>query len=103
MAPLVKMAERDNVRIHVLPFSADASADINGPFVIAKFNGDEATYLDKAITEVAYLDNAIFGAVIEGKEEIAELHRLWEIYRSDALNKIESVQLIMRVAEEWKT
>jgi transcriptional regulator with XRE-family HTH domain len=91
---LAELARRDNVRIHVLPLAAEACAKINGPFVIAGFNGGN---------EVAYLDNAITGEVVEGKEELAKLHRMWELLRSDALRKDESIQLITKAAEEWKT
>lgn len=91
---LMKMAERDNIRIHILPLAADACAKINGPFVIASFNNGD---------EVAYLDNAITGEVMEGRDELARLHRLWELLRSDALPKDASVKLIKEVAEVWKT
>jgi transcriptional regulator with XRE-family HTH domain len=91
---LAELAERNNVRIHILPLSADACAKINGPYVIASFDGGN---------EVAYLDNAITGEVIEGKEELAKLRRMWEVFRSDALHKDESIQLITRMADEWKT
>jgi transcriptional regulator with XRE-family HTH domain len=91
---LAAMAERSHIRIHILPLSADACAKINGPYVIASFNGGN---------EVAYLDNAITGEVIEGKEELARIRRMWELFRSDALHKDESIKLITRIAEEWKT
>jgi transcriptional regulator with XRE-family HTH domain len=91
---LAEMAERHNVRLHVLPLSADACAEIRGPFVIASFDG---------ATEVAYLDNAITGEVVEGREELAKIHRIWELLRSDALHKDESVRLIRKVAQEWKS
>jgi transcriptional regulator with XRE-family HTH domain len=90
---LVTMAERDNIRIHVLPLSADACEEIAGSFVIASFNGGN---------EVAYVENAIFGETVESKEKLADMHRMWEILRSDALPRDESIQLIRRVAEEWK-
>lgn len=90
---LAELARRDNIRIHILPLSADACAEITGPFVIANFNGGE---------EVAYLDNAPTGEVIEDKDAIAKALRLWEILRSDAMNKRESLAFIEKVAEEWK-
>ncbi|HEU5156182.1 MAG TPA: helix-turn-helix transcriptional regulator [Streptosporangiaceae bacterium] len=91
---LAAMAERDNIRLHILPLTADACAEITGPFVIASLDGGD---------EVAYLDNAITGEVIEGKEQIAKIHRIWELLRSDALPKTESIKLITRMAAEWKT
>ena len=91
---LVELAQRDHIRIHVLPLSADACAKINGPFVLASFDGGN---------EVAYLDNAVTGEVVEGKEELIKIHRMWELLRSDALPKDESMKLILKVAEEWKS
>jgi hypothetical protein len=90
---LAELARRDNIRIHILPLSADACAEITGPFVIANFNGGE---------EVAYLDNALTGEVIEAKDAIAKTHRMWEILRSEAMNRQESLALIEKVAREWK-
>lgn len=90
---LADMAERGNIRIHILPLSADACSEIRGPFVIASFDGGN---------EVAYIDNAINGEVVEDKDGLAKVHRIWEIIRSDALPKDESIQLIRKVADEWK-
>ena len=90
---LVEMAERDNVRIHIVRFTADACSEFTGPFVIASFHGGN---------DVAYLDNALSGEVIESKDDVMRLHRMWEVFRSEALPKGESIQLIRRVAEEWK-
>ncbi len=91
---LAQFAERDNIRIHVLPLSADACAEITGPFVIANFNGGD---------EVVYLDNALSGEVVEDKDAIARAHRIWELLRSDAMNKQDSLAFILKVAEEWKS
>lgn len=90
---LVSLARQNNVRIHILPLSADACAEIAGPFVIASFNGGD---------EVKYLDNALTGEVVESKDAIAKAHRMWEILRSDAMNRQESLELIEKVAQEWK-
>jgi hypothetical protein len=91
---LAELARRSHIRIHILPLSADACAEINGPFVIASFDGGN---------EVAYLENAVTGEVVEGKNEITKIHRMWELFRSEALPKEESIKLILKVAEEWKT
>ena len=91
---LGELARRSHIRIHILPLSADACAEINGPFVIAGFDGGN---------EVAYLENAVTGEVVEDKEALAKIHRMWELLRSDALHKDESIKLILKVAEEWKS
>jgi hypothetical protein len=38
-----------------------------------------------------------------GKEDLAKLRRMWELFRSDAMHKDESIKLITKAAEEWKT
>jgi transcriptional regulator with XRE-family HTH domain len=90
---LAEQAQRDHIRIHVLPLVADACAKINGPFVIAGF---------AVGNEVLYLDNAVTGEVVEDKEALTKIHRTWELLRSDALSKDETIKLILKVAEEWK-
>src|SRR5918992_107570 len=89
---LVKMAERENVVIHIIPPNAKSCARFTGPFVIANFNGGN---------EVAYVDDQLRGRVVEHPEDIAELRRAFELFRGDALSNRQSIDLIRETMEQW--
>ncbi len=89
---LVKLGERDDVIIQVVPNKARACARFTGPFVIANFEGGD---------DVAYVDNAIAGEVVEDAEDLIRLRRIFDTLRASALSKDESIELIQKVAREW--
>lgn len=88
---MIDSAERSEVIIHVIPFNVGAHAGFAGPFVIASFDG----------TDVAYVDNALRGDVVEQADDVAAIRRLWEMLRSKALPEKESLELISKVAREY--
>ncbi len=89
---LAEMAERENVVIQVVLDRSKACAGFIGGFVIASFDGQE----------IAYVDNQLDGDTIEASAGVARLCRFFDIFRADALNQQESIDLIRRAAEEWK-
>jgi transcriptional regulator with XRE-family HTH domain len=90
---LADMARRDNVIVHVIPFSAPACAAYIAPFAIADFDGGKGA---------AYIDNVISGEVVENIDDVRRLRRLFDTLRADALDRRASIQLILRMAEEWQ-
>jgi hypothetical protein len=91
---LTERAAQDNVIVHVLPMAADACAQMSGPFMVAD--------LDRG-RSIGYTASVIgSGDVIEIPEEVAELRARFDTFRSDALNRREPVDLIRKVAEEWR-
>lgn len=90
---LADMAKRDNVIVQIIPAMSHVCAGFTGPFVLANFDGGD----------VAYVDNAISGEVIEDAEEVARLRRMFNVFRSDALRAQESIDLILKVADELWT
>jgi hypothetical protein len=89
---LVEMAERPEIIIQVVPMSVGAYTGLHGPFVIASVDG----------SEVAYVEDAIYGRVIHDPENIAALKRLWYPLASKALSEEASIQLIMEVAKSYE-
>ncbi|GAA4229423.1 helix-turn-helix transcriptional regulator [Actinomadura meridiana] len=91
---LVEMASRENVIIQVIPAESEVCAGFTGPFVVANFDGGD---------DVAYVDNAISGDVIEDAAAVARLRRMFNIFRADALRAQESIEFILRLADELWT
>jgi transcriptional regulator with XRE-family HTH domain len=89
---LVKMAERENVVIHIIPPNAKSCAKFGGPFVIANFDRGK---------EVAYLDDQLGGRVIEHPDDVAALRRAFEIFRGDAFSSQQSLEIIREMMEQW--
>jgi transcriptional regulator with XRE-family HTH domain len=92
---VVDLAEQtDMIILQVIPFRVGAHAGFaGGAIVLASFDG----------TEVAYVDNALRGDVVEKSEDVAVIRRLWQKLSAKALLEDESAQLIREAAEKWVT
>jgi hypothetical protein len=91
---LVEMAQHEHIVIYVIKMASPICAQYTGQFSLASYNGE---------SEVAYLDDAISGAVIENAEEVSRLRRMFEKRRKHALSEEESLHLVRRAAESWRT
>ncbi|GAA4621557.1 helix-turn-helix transcriptional regulator [Actinoallomurus vinaceus] len=91
---LVDLSRRDEIIIQVIPFEVGAHAGVAGAaIVLANING----------SEVAYVDNALRGEVVEKPEDVAAIRRLWQMLSAKALHEDASIELIMKAAESWET
>jgi hypothetical protein len=89
---LAEMAKHENVVVQVIRQSSPIGAQDTGSFSIASYNGE---------TEVAYLDDALSGDVIENTDEVSTLRRMFEILRKHALSEEDSIRLIREATEKW--
>lgn len=78
--------------VQVVPLSADTYHGLAGPLVIAAVDG----------TEVVYLDTQLRGYVLGANEAVSEAKRRWNAIRAEALPRGQSVELIERVAQQWR-
>ncbi|MGI5204966.1 helix-turn-helix domain-containing protein [Spirillospora sp. CA-108201] len=90
---LAERATQENVIVQVVPMDSEICSKFRNPFMLATLDDGR---------EVAYADSAISGEVIEQPTETAMLRKIYDRYRSDALRQGESVNLIRRMAEQWK-
>ncbi|MEV5706718.1 helix-turn-helix transcriptional regulator [Actinoallomurus sp. NPDC052274] len=91
---LVELSRRDHIIVQVIPFSVGAHAGFaGGPIELASIDG----------AEVAYVDNALRGDVIEKTEDVAAIRRLWQMLSAKALHEEASIELITKAAETWAT
>jgi transcriptional regulator with XRE-family HTH domain len=90
---LVELAEQPNVIVQIVPSGAGYHPGLAGAFMIAKFDG----------VEIAFQDGTITGHVLEDREQVSELARMWENIHAAALPQVASIELIAKVAEEWKS
>jgi transcriptional regulator with XRE-family HTH domain len=89
---LVKMAGLENVIVQIIPLNSIVCSGFLGGFMIASFDGGN---------EVAYVDNQLSGEVVEYRESVTRLRRMFETFRADALSQGESVELIAKWADKW--
>ncbi|MCO5967686.1 helix-turn-helix domain-containing protein [Actinoallomurus soli] len=85
-----ELAQWPNIIVKIVPAGTEYYA--GGPFMIAK--------LDRC--EIANLDTALRGQIIEKPERVAEICRVWEDIRELALSPKDSLALIEAVVEEWR-
>ncbi|MEU7021603.1 helix-turn-helix transcriptional regulator [Streptomyces sp. NPDC046203] len=92
---MASMAERSNVTVQVLPFSRGAHSGMFGPYLLLSF--PQMASLDLVLTE------APTGNIwIEGELEVARYRALFDDARMAALPPTESLELIHRVAKEYR-
>ncbi|MCO5988511.1 DUF5753 domain-containing protein [Actinoallomurus spadix] len=90
----MELARHDHILVQVIPFSVGAHAGFaGGPIVLATVDG----------REIAYVDNALRGDVIEKTEDVAAIRRLWQMLSAKALHEQASIELITKAAEAWET
>jgi Domain of unknown function (DUF5753) len=82
------------VTVQVMPSSAGAHPGLLGPFVIADFDSSP---------DVAYLDNALTGQVVERAEDVAHVASLYDCLRAEALSPRASADLITNVVRQLWT
>lgn len=90
---LAEKAECDNIILQIVPNHATACAGFLSGFVIANSDGEE----------LAYIDNQLDGDVIDDPEGVARLRRFLDTFRGDALSRADSIELIRKVADQWKS
>jgi len=90
---VLDLAQRDMIIVQLVPFEMGEHAGFAGAFELASFNG----------TEVAYVDNALRGEVIELPEDVAAIRRLWQKLSAKARPEEESLEMIKETAEGWMT
>lgn len=90
---VVELSQRDTIIVQVIPFRVGEHAGFNGPVVLASVDG----------AEVAYIDNALRGDVVEKSEDVAVIRRIWQRLSAKAMREDESIEMIKEVASTWMT
>lgn len=86
------IATRPNIRIQVIPTDNGMYEGLRGPVVLAEFAGE---------ADVAYLDTAYKGVVIERVSDIAAVRTIWDSLMAEALPKKQSMNVLSAIAKEW--
>jgi transcriptional regulator with XRE-family HTH domain len=81
------------VRVQVLPADADTYSGIDGSFILATVEG----------TSCVYVHTPARGFVLEDAGVLSGVSGRWETLRGEALNRRQSRDLIVKVAETWQT
>jgi transcriptional regulator with XRE-family HTH domain len=89
---LKALAERPNIKVHIVPASAGLHVGLAGPFVLAR--AADGGW-------VGFLDNHLDGVVIDNIEQVATLLERWEDVRSEALSRRQSIDLMKELVEPW--
>lgn len=90
---LVTAADRPNVTIQLLPYSAGAHAGLDGRFTILSFQ-------DPADPDIAYVEGTMGDVYVESAEAITQHRTRFERIVDEALSPAESVRLLAEAAKE---
>jgi transcriptional regulator with XRE-family HTH domain len=92
LSHLVTMAGRDDIIIRVVPLCANVTR-FAYPFVLATVESGK---------QLAYIQGALRGRILEGPADITELRRLWARFGAEALSQRDSIDLIQKtINERW--
>ena len=95
LAHLVDVAQRPNVLLQIIPFSAGPHVGLQGGFTIAEVPDQPA---------IVFLDNITDGDVSDAADTVAVVTQRFEALRADALSRGQSRDLITKVAGElWSS
>jgi hypothetical protein len=89
---LLETASRAKVSLQVVPASAGAHAGLTGPLAVAGFS---------SAPDVAYLDTALTGQLVERPQDVADLKIWFDTVRGAALPCRASAGLIEEVLGSW--
>jgi transcriptional regulator with XRE-family HTH domain len=89
---LLTMAERPKIMLQAVPLDAGPHPGMAGPMLIASCD---------AAPDVAYLDTAMEGQLVERPGDVASVAVLFDTLRLEALPGRASVKLIAEVMETW--
>jgi transcriptional regulator with XRE-family HTH domain len=81
------------VRVHVLPADAETHMGVDGSFVLATLDG----------RTIGYADTPLHGVTREDPEVVSGARERWEALMIEALPHRQSRDLILKVAEQWKS
>jgi transcriptional regulator with XRE-family HTH domain len=90
---LLDLAEQPNVIVQVVPIEVGGYSGLAGGFGIAAMDGQE----------YAYVDDVFRGEVLDQPDDVALIKRIWVMLHNDALPGRQSIELIVKAAERWKT
>jgi transcriptional regulator with XRE-family HTH domain len=92
LARLLELATRSKIVVQVVPTDAGPHPGTAGPMVLASLDG---------APDVAYLDTALEGQLVERHEDVARVALLYDTLRAEALPVRASLEFIAKVQEAW--
>lgn len=95
LAALADAAARPHVTVQVIPFTAGASAGLEGHFVILAFP-------DPGDPPVAYVEGLMGDVYVEAGEEVDRFTLAWTHLVTQALDPAESAEMIRDLAKEYQ-
>ena len=89
---LLRLAEAE-VCVQVIPYGSDTYLGVDGSFWLATVDG----------REYVYVHTPARGFVLDSAEIVSDVRHRWDILRGEALPARQSRELILKVAETWKS
>jgi transcriptional regulator with XRE-family HTH domain len=89
---LIEASRLPRMVMQVVPVGSGAHPGLAGQFAIASFDGSP---------DVAYLDNALAGQIVERPADVSRVALLYDILKAEALAPRSSIDLVRKAIETW--
>ena len=90
---LLELTEQPNIIVQIVPIEVGGYSGLAGGLGIAAMDGQE----------YAYVDDVFRGEVLDQPDDVALIKRLWVMLHNEALPGRQSIELIAKAAERWKS
>jgi hypothetical protein len=88
----MELAQRSNITLHVLPYTAGLHPSMSGSFAVLTFDHELAP-------PFGYQEHAIGGHIVDDRDAVGQLMDLWELLRSQALPPDESLRWLSELPQ----
>jgi transcriptional regulator with XRE-family HTH domain len=82
---LIDMAGRKNIDVRIIPFDRGLHASMSGSFTLLAFD---------ASPEVGYQEYPLGGHIVDDREAVERMHKIWVELRAQALDEAESMRFL---------
>jgi transcriptional regulator with XRE-family HTH domain len=93
LVKVLDLAKQPNIIVQVVPIDVGGYPGLAGGFGLAAMDGQE----------YAYVDDVFSGEILEHPDDVAVIKRIWMTLHNEALPGRQSIELIERAVERWKT
>lgn len=93
LAHVIELAQRPNVAVHVLPYTAGLHSSMSGSFSVLTFDADMAP-------PFGFQEHAIGGHIVDDQKVVQRLLELWEHLRRQALSSDKSQQWLSEMSRQ---
>lgn len=91
LAHVIDTLKLPNVSLYVIPFDLEPDGHVGGLHPSMSGSFAVLNFADDVALPFGYMENAIGGSIVDNQKVVAQLGQLWDLLRSQALSRDESL------------